>query len=233
MKVKLLVRRHLPKVDVSASREDLRTALGYNSVVVVTNAGEYRGLLTKNDLNANTVDPTFSHRSHTLTIDVEEEIGQALETMRSTDMSVLPVFEAGRFAGVVHETDITDALLQYRTALEREVERYTNELSAANANLQLKIEERRRTETALRESERRYRELADLVPQPVFETNKEGVFTFANKAAFELFGYCPEDLNRGVNIAACVIPEDRQRARLALQTRIKGAEHDIQYTALS
>ena len=43
-------------------------------------------------------------------------------------------------------------------------------------------------EKALRESERKFRELADLLPQVVFEFDKKGNFTFVNRFAKEFFG---------------------------------------------
>ncbi len=71
---------------------------------------------------------------------------------------------------------------------------------------------RKRDEAALRESERRFRELAELLPQPVFEFDRTGLFTFANRSAFAAFGYTPGDLQRGVHVLQTVVPEDRERA---------------------
>ncbi len=69
--------------------------------------------------------------------------------------------------------------------------------------------ERKRAESELRQSERRFRELADLLPQTVFEIDLEGRFTFANRAGFELTGYTQEDLDNGLNALDLFIQEDR------------------------
>ncbi len=71
---------------------------------------------------------------------------------------------------------------------------------------------RRRAERALAESESRFRELADLLPQVVFETDANGTLTYANRIAFDLFGYTPAEFERGLNVLEMIAPSDRKRA---------------------
>ena len=71
------------------------------------------------------------------------------------------------------------------------------------------VTERKRSEEALRQSERQYRELAELLPQPVFEADARGRITFANKRASESTGYAPEDFQKGVNLSQLVAFEQR------------------------
>ena len=49
--------------------------------------------------------------------------------------------------------------------------------------------ERKKNESVIRESEKRFKELANLLPQVVFETDLNGIITFANDSAFQIFGY--------------------------------------------
>ena len=44
-------------------------------------------------------------------------------------------------------------------------------------------------EEALRESEERFRELAELMPETIYEVNLEGRLTFVNRNAYNYFGY--------------------------------------------
>lgn len=74
------------------------------------------------------------------------------------------------------------------------------------------ITEHKRAEDALRESERRYRELADSLPETVFEIDAEGRLTFVNRAAYEHFGYEQEDFERGINVIDAMAPEFREKA---------------------
>jgi PAS domain S-box-containing protein len=50
------------------------------------------------------------------------------------------------------------------------------------------------------ENQRRYQELADMLPQSIFETDNRGNYTYANKAWFKTFHYTSEDLKKGINL---------------------------------
>ncbi|MFW6438236.1 MAG: PAS domain S-box protein, partial [Armatimonadota bacterium] len=80
----------------------------------------------------------------------------------------------------------------------------------------------RRAQKALQASRERYRELADALPQAVFETDTDGMLTFVNRTAYEVFGYCEEDLRRGVDVFDMIAPGDRPRARRNFLGRIEG-----------
>lgn len=74
----------------------------------------------------------------------------------------------------------------------------------------LDITDRKKMEMALAESERRFREMADALPQPIFECDLQGNVTFANQTAFDLYGYDREDLEKGVSIFQVFAYEDRE-----------------------
>lgn len=46
----------------------------------------------------------------------------------------------------------------------------------------------------------RYPDLAELLPQIVYEMDVHGDLTFANRHAFKLLGYTREDFERGLNV---------------------------------
>ncbi|MBW2337729.1 MAG: hypothetical protein JRF47_13415 [Deltaproteobacteria bacterium] len=50
------------------------------------------------------------------------------------------------------------------------------------------------------------------MPLTVFESDIIGNLTFANRKAFDNFGYSQEDFDRGVNSLDMLVPEDRQQA---------------------
>ena len=84
----------------------------------------------------------------------------------------------------------------------------------------------------LRESETRFRDLAELLPQTVFEIDLEGRFTFLSRLAFETFGYSPEELSC-LSAVDVFLPEERERIQRNLRKRIQGDTFwDHQYTAL-
>ena len=92
---------------------------------------------------------------------------------------------------------------------------------------------RKRAEQALRESEKRFRELADLLPQVVFEMNETGRLTFGNRRGFDSFGYSQDDLDKGLHAFEMLVPEDRDRVKEALQRTYNGERlGGVEYTAL-
>jgi PAS domain S-box-containing protein len=87
----------------------------------------------------------------------------------------------------------------------------TENLAILHRGLQSEIEERRSTERALRASERRFREMSDLLPQTVFELDLSGRFVFANRAAYAMFGFDPAQPAGGFSLLEHVAPEERDR----------------------
>ena len=123
-------------------------------------------------------------------------------------------------------------LRKHREQLEDMVAERTSTLIATNEQLAQEIEVRRRAEEALRENEQRYRELADMLPQPIFESDLDGNITFANRTAFNCLGYTPEDLQQGLDIYQMIVPEDRDRARATTRRRLAGELiNNAEYTA--
>ncbi|TET77426.1 MAG: PAS domain S-box protein, partial [Candidatus Cloacimonadota bacterium] len=95
------------------------------------------------------------------------------------------------------------------------------------------ITERQKVEEKLRESEERFRELADLLPQIVFEIDERGNFTFANRWGLEVSGYTQEDIDRGLNALQLFIAEDRDRVKKNIQRILSGERLDgNEYTVL-
>ncbi len=85
------------------------------------------------------------------------------------------------------------------------------------------VTERKRIQDSLRKSEKRFRDLANLLPQVVFEVDIKGNITFVNRYAFELTGYTPEDFT-GVNALQMVAPQDRDRLAKDIQRRLAGEQ---------
>lgn len=71
---------------------------------------------------------------------------------------------------------------------------------------------RKKAEAERNESEKRFRELAELLPQGVYETDIHGRMTYVNRLALAMYGYTDEDIRTGVSVADAIAPEDRQRA---------------------
>lgn len=93
------------------------------------------------------------------------------------------------------------------------------------------ITQRKEIEEKLRESERRFRELAELLPQIVFETDEKGNFTFVNHVGLVSTGYTEDDLRGGVNLLQLVPPEEYEKVSESLARRHEGAPISLELTA--
>jgi PAS domain S-box-containing protein len=86
---------------------------------------------------------------------------------------------------------------------------------------------RKRAEEALRQSEARFRDLADMLPQIVFETDVKGNLTFVNHNALNTFGYTKDDFSSGLSAMQMIAPQDRDRAAERIRQIMTGASYRI------
>ncbi|MBU1049949.1 PAS domain S-box protein, partial [Candidatus Bipolaricaulota bacterium] len=85
---------------------------------------------------------------------------------------------------------------------------------------------------ALRSSEQRFRELAEMLPEAVFECDLEGRLSFANQAAFRSFGYTQAQFSSGLNAFDMLADEDVDRIRASVGRLLAGGEErSTRYTA--
>lgn len=91
------------------------------------------------------------------------------------------------------------------------------EIAMAFAGVAAIAIERKKAEESFRESEERFRELSELLPQIVFEMDLKGELKFVNKAAFQHFGYSENEFNKGLKAVDMLVPEDRDRVFINIQ----------------
>ncbi|MBN1644048.1 MAG: PAS domain S-box protein, partial [Dehalococcoidales bacterium] len=96
------------------------------------------------------------------------------------------------------------------------------------------ITERKQAEKALRESQARFKELANLLPLSIFETDRKGQFTYVNREGFKAWNITSENAdNLKNNIADTLIPADRERFIKNIGNILNGENIGPQeYTAL-
>lgn len=88
-----------------------------------------------------------------------------------------------------------------------------------------------RIERKLEQSERKFIEFADMLPEIVFEADPEGRLRFVNRSGLDLMGYTAEDLQQGVSAFDWVAPEDRRRAEANFRKVLRGADLGVnEYT---
>lgn len=97
----------------------------------------------------------------------------------------------------------------------------------------MNVTARKRAEKLLRASERRYRDLAELLPQGVFETDTNGRITYVNRSALEMIRAVPEDIQTGLTVAETVVPADLERTMRAIRRVLAGEKVEMgEYTSL-
>ncbi len=136
--------------------------------------------------------------------------------------------EAGEFRRVLITRDVTERqqsaedLRKAYDELEKKVGERTTELRAANKSLQEEIAQRKKIEEGLRGAEKRYRDMANLLPQTIFEMDSQGRLTFVNQTAFQNFGYDEKDLARGLYALEMISSEDQGRAGENIKRALNG-----------
>ncbi len=88
-------------------------------------------------------------------------------------------------------------------------------------------------QTGLQQSEKKYKGLAEALPQIVFEIDEHGRFIFINDRACALTGYTREEFVSTLNAVLVFVPADRQRVLDNMQKILAGQEPSYnEYTAL-
>jgi two-component system cell cycle sensor histidine kinase/response regulator CckA len=131
-------------------------------------------------------------------------------------------------AQYVRSSQAEQALQAYRQHLEHVVQERTAELAAANQLLQQEVDERQRTEVALRDSEEKYRHLVENINDVIYATDAQGVFTYLSPAVEAQSGYTPAELIGHV-FADYVYREDRQRLLQQFEKLLAGQWEPSEY----
>ncbi|MEW5721826.1 MAG: PAS domain S-box protein [Thermodesulfobacteriota bacterium] len=92
------------------------------------------------------------------------------------------------------------------------------------------ISGRKQAAEALQASERRFREMADLLPTAIAEIGMDLRITWTNRMGFELFEYTEEDLARGIHLTSLIHPDQLEHqagraARVLAGERLEPSEY--------
>ena len=84
------------------------------------------------------------------------------------------------------------------------------------------LAEQRKVDEALRISENRFRELADMLPSVICEIDRKLYLIYVNQEGYQAIGHGPEDIKSGINILDTLHEDDRERARNNINRIVAG-----------
>jgi diguanylate cyclase (GGDEF)-like protein/PAS domain S-box-containing protein len=117
------------------------------------------------------------------------------------------------------------AIESARDGLESRVRERTAELIDINRRLQSEIHERREMESALRASEKNYRDLVDSVNSIILRWDARGRIVFMNPYGLKFFGYAMDEL-LGKNVVGTIVPESESISQRDLDKLMRQIQQD-------
>jgi PAS domain S-box-containing protein len=95
------------------------------------------------------------------------------------------------------------------------------------------LTERKEAQEKLKRSEEKYRDLAEFLPQMIFELDLNLRFTYANRRTLSVFGFTDEDFKDGIKAITFIDPRQHARIKENVQKSLKGLPVESrEYTAL-
>jgi PAS domain S-box-containing protein len=126
-----------------------------------------------------------------------------------------------------------EELKRQNEILEQLVEKRTIKLRRVNKKLKQELEKRLYTEKALKESEEKFRELVELLPEAIFEMDLEGNITFVNQKGLENFAYGHQEFASGLNAFDMLASNERDRVKDKIALSLIGEEIGLEeFTAV-
>lgn len=81
----------------------------------------------------------------------------------------------------------------------------------ARLEISIDISASKKTVEQLRQSEERFKNLADMLPETIYETDVDGKFVYVNKVGLQTFGYTLSDLKKGFYVTDLFADEEKKK----------------------
>lgn len=99
---------------------------------------------------------------------------------------------------------------------------YYKELAGIAESANAVLNDKQDALETLRKSEARFRDITNLLPEAVYETDSHLRVTYANQRAFELYGYVESDLGAGLHVQDLIAPEEYDKATQRIAQIMEG-----------
>jgi len=100
--------------------------------------------------------------------------------------------------------------------------RFFKEIEHLSFSLQKMVASMNSNYKKIKNSERIFRDMANLLPQGVFEMDSEGNFIFINKVGLNMFDSTKADLDKGITIFDLTASEDHEKLRKNISRVVEG-----------
>jgi two-component system, cell cycle sensor histidine kinase and response regulator CckA len=108
------------------------------------------------------------------------------------------------------------------------LQRSKNDIAESNQKLLSEIDERKRIEKTLRNSEKKYRDLVENINEVIFSVDKTGLITYVSPAVEPMLGYTPSEII-GKQIQEVIYKEDVQMVMGSFQKILTGIINPSEY----
>ncbi len=179
-------------------------------LVVMDYDDEFRGIVTTDDIVQSPYQLIEDCLSPKPRLESTDSIESVLANMRETGSFVLPVFDDGKFIGVIVETDIIESLIEHRDKLTNTIVEKNDDLSRINALLYSESEKHK----AVQEDKKRTEDILSLITANMSDmivlTDTNGILQYYSPSHMTVLGY---DLKEaiGKSVFDFVHPEDVER----------------------
>ena len=96
------------------------------------------------------------------------------------------------------------------------------ELQQRIKDLEKEVAGNKRAKESSKESKQKYRNLIESLLDTVYEFDRDGRFTYVNKAGTSMFGYSKQEILNGLRVQDTMVEEEKERSRRVISEIFKG-----------
>ena len=152
--------------------------------------------------------------------EIDAQISVLIITAYASTTSAINALNQGAAAYIMKPLDIDELIIKVNDILEKK--RLILENKQLFEIALQEIEKQQQKEKELQENIKKYEELANLLPQTIYECDVTGRLTYTNHDSYKIFGYTKYDFNNNMDVVKLISPEDRDRATQNLKGVLEG-----------
>ncbi|MDO9528537.1 MAG: PAS domain S-box protein [Syntrophales bacterium] len=219
MKISKIIRSVYECTSPEEGIASVQNRLFKNRFLVVMDGDEFRGVVTADDIVQSPYQLIEDCLSPKPRLESTDSIESVLANMRETGSFVLPVFEDGKFIGVIVETDIIESLIEHRDKLTKTIVEKNDDVSRIDALLYSESEKLK----AVQEDKKRTEDMLSLITANMSDmivlTDTNGILQYHSPSNRIVLGYALKE-TVGKSVFDFVHPEDMERVECIFKNAV-------------